>query len=238
MKRKVTSDLSFEIKQIKMSSNEVISTDPQLENGILLQSGDITVKLNGIESKLSRKDVFQQLPIFISVSINDKCILEANTETELVIISVENTREFNSTIYIANETTKNHLGLRSLNGADGRTIVDILNSTIEPLSNLAIGEVISDQGSWSSYPPHSHPQPEAYAYKFDGKSGFGVSIVDEHAEVVSEGDVVYIPGNLNHPQVCAPGYRMYYMWVIRNFEDDPWTKRIYQKEHSHLLEEQ
>ena len=35
-----------------------------------------------------------------------------------------------------------------------------------------------------------------------------------------------IPGGVIHPQVTAPAFLMYYCWMIRDLEDNPWTDRI------------
>jgi len=36
------------------------------------------------------------------------------------------------------------------------------------------GEVVTMPGRWSSYPPHHHPQPEIYHYRFTLPQGFGL----------------------------------------------------------------
>ena len=38
---------------------------------------------------------------------------------------------------------------------------------------MVLGEVVNLPGKWSSYPPHHHPQPECYFYRFDKPMGFG-----------------------------------------------------------------
>ena len=45
-----------------------------------------------------------------------------------------------------------------------------------------------------------------------------------------------IPGGKVHPQVTAPGYTMYYVWMIRHFDGAPWRDRIYAPEHEWLLD--
>jgi 5-deoxy-glucuronate isomerase len=36
-------------------------------------------------------------------------------------------------------------------------------------------------------------------------------------------DTVRIPAGLDHAQCAAPGYGMYYSWVIRHLPDNPYT---------------
>jgi len=91
---------------------------------------------------------------------------------------------------------------------------------------LVVGETISPSGNWSSYPPHKHDrqappdevaQEEVYVYRFNPEGGFGVQLryddATESARIVHDGDVVAIPAGY-HPVVAAPGYELYYLWVI------------------------
>lgn len=91
---------------------------------------------------------------------------------------------------------------------------------------LVLGETINPPGNWSSYPPHKHDREappeeaaleEVYYYRFKPEGGFGVQVLyddrDASAQVVRDGDVVAIPSGY-HPVVAAPGYSLYYLWVM------------------------
>jgi 5-deoxy-glucuronate isomerase len=91
---------------------------------------------------------------------------------------------------------------------------------------LLVGETINPPGNWSSYPPHKHDRhappeevalEELYYYRFKPEGGFGVQLLyddrDERARIVRDGDVVVIPSGY-HPVVAAPGYSLYYLWVM------------------------
>jgi len=91
---------------------------------------------------------------------------------------------------------------------------------------LVLGETINPPGNWSSYPPHKHDRhappeevalEEVYYYRFQPESGFGVQLIyddrDARAQIVRDGDVVAIPSGY-HPVVAAPGYSLYYLWVM------------------------
>ena len=91
---------------------------------------------------------------------------------------------------------------------------------------LLVGETINPPGNWSSYPPHKHDRhappdevalEELYYYRFKPETGFGVQLIyndrDESARIVRDGDVVAIPSGY-HPVVAAPGYSLYYLWVM------------------------
>ncbi len=95
-----------------------------------------------------------------------------------------------------------------------------------PASRLLLGETINPPGNWSSYPPHKHDREappeevrlqEVYFYKLDPVGGFGLQMRydDAVAEtfIVRDGDAVAIPSGY-HPVVAAPGYALYYLWVM------------------------
>jgi 5-deoxy-glucuronate isomerase len=93
---------------------------------------------------------------------------------------------------------------------------------------LLVGETVNPAGNWSSYPPHKHDEhnpphevalEEVYLFKVDPPGGFGVQILydpgprGERATVVHDGDVAIIRSGY-HPVVGAPGYSLYYLWVM------------------------
>jgi 5-deoxy-glucuronate isomerase len=91
---------------------------------------------------------------------------------------------------------------------------------------LLIGETINPPGNWSSYPPHKHDRQappeevrleEVYLFKVDPPEGFGVQIRYDDAATeafaVRDGDAAVIR-NGYHPVVAAPGYSLYYLWVM------------------------
>jgi 5-deoxy-glucuronate isomerase len=96
----------------------------------------------------------------------------------------------------------------------------------EPAARLIVGETISPSGNWSSYPPHKHDREdpprevaleEIYLYRFRPEGGFALQVLyddaHEEARVVHDGDTVAIRSGY-HPVVAAPGYELYYLWVM------------------------
>ena len=88
---------------------------------------------------------------------------------------------------------------------------------------LVLGEVVTLPGRWSSYPPHHHPQPEIYHYRFTEPQGYGHAELGETVLKVRHGDTVKIADGFDHAQAAAPGYGMYYAWVIRHLPGNPYT---------------
>lgn len=127
-----------------------------------------------------------------------------------------------------------------------RDVLDIVGPQVEA-GRLIIGETLNPPGHWSSSPPHKHdvdnPPHEAkleelYFYKISPPQGFGIQRIytddgttDENY-TVEDNDVIVIPWGY-HPVVAAPGYSLYYLWVLagetrqQQWRDDPkhaWIK--------------
>jgi 5-deoxy-glucuronate isomerase len=128
-----------------------------------------------------------------------------------------------------------------------REVHDILDET-RPAARLVVGETVNAPGNWSSYPPHKHDTArgeqeacleELYFFQLDPPQGFAAQFlytsdgtVDE-VHRVRHGDVMLIPRGY-HPVAAAPGYRLYYLWVmagegrrLRPFDepDHAWVKQ-------------
>ncbi len=127
-----------------------------------------------------------------------------------------------------------------------RYVHDIFDANF-PSGNLVIGETFNPPGNWSSYPPHRHDfdnlpeesdQEELYFFKVEPKQGFGIQRIytDDlsvnEAYVVKNNSVVAIPKGY-HPVAAAPGYQLYYLWILAGEKrilrpkDDPahsWVK--------------
>lgn len=110
-----------------------------------------------------------------------------------------------------------------------RTVRTILGPE-DPASRVLAGETLNSPGAWSSYPPHKHDTQrppdevrleEVYLFRLDPPEGFGVQMLyegdREHARerafIVHDGDFAVIHSGY-HPVVAAPGYRLYYFWVM------------------------
>jgi 5-deoxy-glucuronate isomerase len=106
-----------------------------------------------------------------------------------------------------------------------RTVRTILGPE-HAAGRILVGETINPPGNWSSYPPHKHDthEPprevkleEVYFFQMDPAEGFGVQIrYDDRGEdvfTVRDGDSAAIKSGY-HPVVAAPGYSMYYLWVM------------------------
>jgi len=157
--------------------------------------------------------------------------------SEILVQSTENPRAFPAKFYTPENTRRDTFGKGQFEGKAQRTVSTFFDYESAPYSNMVCGEILIPQGGWSSYPPHEHPQPEVYYYRFGHPNGFGACFLDDNVYKITDRSFAAIPGGKYHPQVNAPGYPMMYVWMIRHFDGYPWTERNFDPKHTWLLED-
>ena len=159
-------------------------------------------------------------------------IRQAQGCSAILIRSAKITAEIMDAIPTLKVVAKHGMGVDNI-AVDHATEKGILVDNA-PFSNMVLGEVLNRPGKWSSYPPHHHPQPEVYFYRFDYPHGFGAGFANGDVYKTEQNGCAVINHGF-HSQVVAPGYAMCYAWGIRHLEGDPWLKtRIDDKEHEWL----
>jgi 5-deoxy-glucuronate isomerase len=108
-----------------------------------------------------------------------------------------------------------------------RTVHDIVDQRL-PAAHLLVGETFNQPGGWSSYPPHRHDEDrlpleanleEIYFFQVDPPQGFGFQRIYtddrslDESYAVENGDTVILPRGY-HPVAAAPGYQVYYLWLM------------------------
>lgn len=142
--------------------------------------------------------------------------------SELAVISTENELAFPPYIYTRENTTQEVRGQDTMEDCGRRIVRTSMDKQITPHSNIMFGEDVHFPGRWAGFPSHSHDQPEVYFYKFAPQDGFGLLRIGDEGELIEHNDTITIDPNLVHPQVAAPGYAMYFLWVIRHLQDNPY----------------
>ena len=206
------------------------------ETALLLLNGKVEILWDGQSAVLERDNVFDESPTCLHVSKGVKIELKVLEDSEVLIQKTENNNKFDSKRYLKEDCTSEIFGDGVWNDTARRVVRTVFDYKNAPYSNMVMGEVINYPGKWSSYPPHHHPQPEVYYYKFNKPQGFGLCLVGEEAYKIKNNSFLTIDGGYVHPQNTAPGYAMYYCWMIRHLDGNPWTERIDEEEHKWLLE--
>lgn len=157
-------------------------------------------------------------------------------KVEWAVARTTNPKSFEPRLFLPNELQPEYRGKGLAQDACLRNVRLIFDLEQRPESNLVIGEVINYPGRWSSYPPHHHQQPEIYHYRFSKPQGYGHSELGDDVLKVRNYDTVKIPGGKDHAQVSAPGYAMYYLWIIRHMENNPYRGFEFTKDHEWVLD--
>jgi len=232
------SDMMMDIGYQVMDAGEELSfQDPEQETAFVILSGQAEIRWNGQSEKMHRDSLFDENPYCLHVPRNTKVTMKADTAAEVLIQKTDNEKDFAPKFYRPEDVQADIFGGGVWSGTATRTVRTIFDYSNAPYSNMVNGEVINSPGRWSGYAPHTHPQPEVYTYKFDRPQGFGACFIGDNAFKISHNSWSELSGGNSHPQVTAPGYAMWYSWMIRHLPNNPWNKtRIDDPDHEWLMQ--
>ena len=230
-------DMQMNISVFRLAKGEKRTfLKPEEEMALLLLQGKLLLDWDGQGRETDmRGDPFCDGASCLHVPRGIVVQVQALADSELLVQSTQNDRSFAARFYAPHDIKIETFGQGLCGNTAVRDVTTIFDYHSAPYSNMVIGEIFSRQGSWSSYIPHSHEQPEVYYYRFDKPQGFGACFIGEHAFQIRDGSFSAIPGGLTHPQVTAPGYAMTYVWMIRHFDGNPWTSREEDSRHTWML---
>ncbi len=207
------------------------------ETAWLLLSGSITLAWDcGPSVQCRRESLFDQNPYCLHLPPGTPMVLQAVTECELARFATDNIPNgFPATLFTPDSMLESEdRGKGLLDDASWRIVRTIFDGRNRPGANLVLGEVVTLPGRWSSYPPHHHPQPEIYHYRFDDPRGYGHAELGEAVVKVRHMETTAILDQNDHSQVAAPGYAMYYIWAIRHLPGAPYSVPTFTQEHERL----
>jgi 5-deoxy-glucuronate isomerase len=185
----------------------------------LLSRGSAKISWDGGEREISRPNLFDYSPWCLSVPRKNRVNIAAGKDgAELYYCATDNPKPIAARLFGPEECQSEFRGEGTMRETSTRIVRTVFDDSNRPESNLVVGEVIGVPGKWSSYPPHHHPQPELYHYRFLPEQGFGLTAIGEKAYIIHDKDTILIRKGEVHPQVTAPGYAMWYLWVIRHIE--------------------
>lgn len=201
------------------------------ETAILLLTGNASLELNGKKITLKRSNVFEQRTKLILLKQEQSVVIKTKKDSKFLFITTDNKTLDKNYVYDKSNSREEFFGADKWEQVAKRKVRTFFDYHTNPKSNLVVGEVITYQGKWSSYLPHHHPQPEMYFFQFEKDSAFGLSVAGDEAYIVKNDDVNAVEGGLVHPVSAAPGYPLYYCWIIKHLKDNPWVDRIEAEEH-------
>jgi 5-deoxy-glucuronate isomerase len=203
----------------------------------VLLDGAATVTCGGTQHDLERRSLFDAAPAVVHAAAGTQLHVAARSaRVEWAVARVANPAAFAPRVFLPDQVEIERRGAELAQGACARTVRLVFDARTRPVSALVVGEVVTDAGRWSSYPPHAHPQPELYHYRFTPETGYGHGECGDAVYRIASGDTLCIPGGATHAQVAAAGYGMYYLWIVRHLPGSPYTGFEYDPRHAWLLD--
>ncbi|GAB3056571.1 5-deoxy-glucuronate isomerase [Salinicoccus sesuvii] len=243
---KSNTDLQYvQFKVIEMAPGAVYEEtleDSELCAVVLTGKVDVTVGQEAFKGLGTRESVFEKIPTdSVYVPSRKTVQVSANTDAKIALCYSNSTKVLETKVIYADDNSVEHRGKYS----NQRQVHNILPDFVETAENLLVVEVYTNQGNFSSYPPHKHDQDdlpneslleETYYHEIDPGQGFVFQRVytddrtlDETMAVENQ-DCVSVPKGY-HPVGVPDGYDLYYLnvmagptrkWVFHNDKDHEW----------------
>lgn len=222
---------------LALDAGERMQTTAETETAWLLMSGRVGGQAGDLSVDFERQSLFDESASCVHVSAGTTVTIDAQTDCELTVYRCGNRKSFEPRVFVPDDVPNEYRGKGQVAGRCLRFVRTIFDGSTSPEgAELVLGEVVTLPGGWSSYPPHHHRQPEIYHYRFTGVSGYGHAELGDRVFKVGDRDTVCIPPGQDHAQCAAPGYGMYYAWVIRHLPDDPYTVPDFTEEHAWTMD--
>lgn len=230
-----TTGIKFSIEIIAENDHRNFHTG-EYETAILLIDGKGELNYQDQNIALQRSNWIDDNPCVIHLPKDDTVQINAHHRCRLAIVQTKNPDSFPGRVYIPGDIDVEHRGKDQLDGTCYRLVRLAFDRTNAPKeAKLVLGEVLNFPGKWSSYPPHHHPQAEIYYYEFSPTEGYGHGELGDKVYKLKHQDLLMITDSLDHSQVAAPGYYLYYIWAIRHSENDPYTGFEFTKPYDKLI---
>lgn len=229
-------DTGIDFGLLKLAPGQRWETKLHRETAYVLISGEITVAAGGKIASAKRNSLFDEQAFCVHAPANTFIKFHSTLGAELAVASVDNTLDFPTKIILPESILSEHRGESWVDRTCYRLVKTLIDRSNTPEQcQLVIGEVVNFPGRWSSYPPHHHPHPEIYHYRFTDERGYGFCQLGDAVVKVQTRDTVKILNNVDHPQCAAPGYGMYYLWIIRHLPACPYLIPEFTPEHEWVM---
>jgi len=209
------------------------------ERAFLLIHGRAELRWAGVSRTVDRTSMTKEMPSVLHVPSGVPVeIYGLDGGAEFSLHKVLNDQPFEPRFLTGGDIKKVVLASGSVAGETKRELRIAADDDISPFSEMTFGEVLNFPGKWSSYPPHHHPHPEIYHYRFEPENGFGYAEEGGDVHRVTTGDTLLVAPHKVHPQTAAPGYAMIYIWTMPHLKGNRFGKdtRKFEPEHAWVLD--
>ncbi|CAM2852639.1 IolC/IolB transferase kinase protein [Legionella steigerwaltii] len=226
------SDDGMNFSSLKLDAGQKYLFNEYYEFAALLMTGKVVFHYAHQSQHAERYDYFSQEPIVLHCPSGQRASVEALSDCEILLIETENPASFAPLLFNqSNLLELDDRGKDILDDSSYRMVRTVFDKRNRPESNLVVGEIITFQGRWSSYPSHYHDQPEIYHYRFSEPQGYAFGENGKEVLRIENYDTYHIAKDKSHAHCAAPGYALYTLWFIRHLKDNPYTMPTFIKEH-------
>lgn len=207
---------------LNSDSSSVAFSTGNRETGLICLSGEAIIVADDQKHVLEQYDAIY-IPRDSAVQVTTK------SNVDFAEFSADVSKRYPLQVVRFAEISKNP-GLRFNTGGSSSTrkLNMLLGKNVEA-SRLLAGFTQSEDGNWTSWPPHEHAKmlEEMYVYFDMPHPAYGIQLVyndtnyPELVTVVRDGDAVLMPSGF-HPNVSIPGHRISFLWAMaahREVED-------------------
>ena len=244
--KKETRNIDFSVLKLK-KKQKYENKSKTHERVVIILGGKCNVRVDDKEYKNigKRKNVFDGKATSVYIPAGSNFVVEAvSPELEVAICGAKSKAKGSPMLITPNMVRRRIVGKANWK----RDVYDIVYEKTAG-DKILVGETMTPSGNWSSMPPHRHEKEdmpreskheETYYFKIDPVQGFVIQWVytDDfklnEVYVLRDNDLVVIPRGY-HPVAAAPGYRVYYLWILAGNnrllrpKDDPkhkWIKEL------------
>ena len=215
--------------QLKLSVSNAGQISTHKINGyetvLVILKGQIKVNINQNFYALKRKDVFKEKATALYIPINTKFTIKYVKDSEVALCQAK-AKIKKLPIHIK----QNNIEIIKRGKTSFERIVYNISDEKVDTDRIFVGETVNLPGNWSGYPPHKHDKDnlpyesnleEVYLFKISPEQGFGIQKIYtykgrheiDNLYTVQNNDVVIVKKGY-HPVVAAPGYKLYYLWIL------------------------
>jgi 5-deoxy-glucuronate isomerase len=192
------------------------------ETALLCMHGSCSVTVDGTRYDIGLHDA-------IYVPRGSSVVVETSADVDLVECAAEVSGTYPlQVVRYADVSANPKQKFRAGGESTSRDLNIVIGDNVKAGRILA-GFTRSQQGNWTSWPPHEHGSmlEEVYVYFDMPPPAFGIQLVytkpdtPEFCTIVRDGDAVLMPAGY-HPNVAAPGHGINFIWMMaarREVED-------------------
>ncbi|HHT9952748.1 TPA: 5-dehydro-2-deoxygluconokinase [Legionella pneumophila] len=226
------SPTAMSFSSLKLNKGQSHQFNSSYEFAALLMTGKVVFQYGSYSQEVERTDYFSQSPYVLHCSKNEVSSVIALTDCEILLMETENENLFSPVLFDASNMLElDNRGEGILENTSYRLVRTVFDKRNRPESNLVVGEIITFQGRWSSYPSHYHQQPEIYHYRFSEPQGYAFGENGKEVMRIEHYDTYQIANNQEHAHCAAPGYALYTLWFIRHLNNNAYTLPTFTKDH-------